>query len=84
MTTDDKTNMSRRTLLKAGAAASLTGLASGGVFAAGSDKPELETVKVGFIPLTDCASVVMAWPLWFKFIRIAMSFLAPPTPFWTP
>ena len=60
MTTDDKTNMSRRTLLKAGAAASLTGLASGGVFAAGSDKQELETVKVGFIPLTDCDSLVMA------------------------
>ncbi|HEU4777148.1 MAG TPA: ABC transporter substrate-binding protein, partial [Telluria sp.] len=65
MTTDDKTNLLRRTLIKAGAAASLTGLASGGVFAAGSDKPELETVKVGFIPLTDCASVVMASVLGF-------------------
>ncbi len=31
-----------------------------GVFAAGSDKPEKEEVKIGFIPLTDCASVVMA------------------------
>ncbi|MFL6659032.1 MAG: CmpA/NrtA family ABC transporter substrate-binding protein [Massilia sp.] len=60
MPTDDKTNTIRRSLLKAGAAASLTGLASGGVFAAGSDKPELDTVRVGFIPLTDCASVVMA------------------------
>ena len=65
MTTDHKTNVVRRTLLKAGAAASLTGLASGGVFAAGSDKPELDTVKVGFIPLTDCASVVMASVLGF-------------------
>ncbi len=65
MTTDDKTNVLRRTLLKTGAAASLTGLASGGVFAAGSDKPELDTVKVGFIPLTDCASVVMASVLGF-------------------
>jgi nitrate/nitrite transport system substrate-binding protein len=65
MTTDDTSNTLRRTLLKAGAAASLTGLASGGVFAAGSDKPELDTVKVGFIPLTDCASVVMASVLGF-------------------
>ncbi|CBA31425.1 hypothetical protein CTU_24110 [Cronobacter turicensis z3032] len=30
------------------------------MWAAGSDKPELETVRVGFIPLTDCAPVVMA------------------------
>ncbi|MES2016003.1 MAG: CmpA/NrtA family ABC transporter substrate-binding protein [Pseudomonadota bacterium] len=65
MSTDDKTNPTRRTLIKAGACATLTGLASGGVFAAGSDKPELDTVKVGFIPLTDCASVVMASVLGF-------------------
>lgn len=30
------------------------------VWAAGSDKPEKEEVKIGFIPLTDCASVVIA------------------------
>jgi nitrate/nitrite transport system substrate-binding protein len=30
------------------------------VYAQGSDKPEKEEVKIGFIPLTDCASVVMA------------------------
>jgi nitrate/nitrite transport system substrate-binding protein len=29
-------------------------------WAAGSDKPEKAEVKIGFIPLTDCASVVMA------------------------
>ena len=29
-------------------------------WAAGSDKPEKEEVKIGFIPLTDCASVIMA------------------------
>lgn len=29
-------------------------------WAAGSDKPEKTEIKVGFIPLTDCASVVMA------------------------
>lgn len=30
------------------------------VWAAGSDAPEKKEVRVGFIPLTDCASVVMA------------------------
>jgi nitrate/nitrite transport system substrate-binding protein len=30
------------------------------VWAAGSDAPEKSTVRVGFIPLTDCAPVVMA------------------------
>ena len=29
-------------------------------WAAGSDAPEKKEVKIGFIPLTDCASVVMA------------------------
>ena len=38
----------------------MLGLATGGAWAAGSDKPEKEEVKIGFIPLTDCASVVMA------------------------
>ncbi|WP_353154679.1 CmpA/NrtA family ABC transporter substrate-binding protein, partial [Herminiimonas fonticola] len=55
--------MTRRTVLKAGTALSASafgGLATQGVWAAGSDKPEKEEVKVGFIPLTDCASVVMA------------------------
>ena len=36
-----------------------------GVWAAGSDKPEKEEVRIGFIPLTDCASVVMASVLRF-------------------
>ena len=31
-----------------------------GAWAAGSDAPEIKEVKIGFIPLTDCASVVMA------------------------
>src|SRR5882757_7265813 len=31
-----------------------------GAWAAGSDAPEKTEVKVGFIPLTDCSSVVMA------------------------
>ena len=34
--------------------------ARAGAWVAGSDKPELDEVRVGFIPLTDCASVVMA------------------------
>jgi nitrate/nitrite transport system substrate-binding protein len=65
MTTDSTTNRARRAWLLAGAGVSLTGLASGGVWAAGSDKPEKEEVKIGFIPLTDCASVVMASVLGF-------------------
>ena len=58
----------RRTALKAGVALSAGAfgtLATRGVWAAGSDKPEKEEVKVGFIPLTDCASVVMASVLGF-------------------
>ena len=58
----------RRTVLKAGAAlgaGTFGTLATGGVWAAGSDKPEKEEVKVSFIPLTDCASVVMASVLGF-------------------
>ena len=35
------------------------------VYAAGSDAPEKTEVKIGFIPLTDCASVVMAAELGF-------------------
>ncbi|HTE16142.1 MAG TPA: CmpA/NrtA family ABC transporter substrate-binding protein [Burkholderiales bacterium] len=36
-----------------------------GAWAAGSDAPEKKEVKIGFIPLTDCASVVMASVLKF-------------------
>ncbi|HEX7984218.1 MAG TPA: ABC transporter substrate-binding protein, partial [Duganella sp.] len=43
----------------------MLGLSTGGVWAAGSDKPEKEEIKIGFIPLTDCASVVMASVLGF-------------------
>ena len=69
MTTHDRTtNMTRRTIIKAGtavAASAFGGLATQGVWAAGSDKPEKEEVRIGFIPLTDCASVVMASVLGF-------------------
>ncbi len=58
---DCKFSLTRRRLLAAGAATALSSYA----WAAGSDKPEKEEVKVGFIPLTDCASVVMASVLGF-------------------
>ncbi|MFT3720058.1 CmpA/NrtA family ABC transporter substrate-binding protein [Pseudorhodoferax sp.] len=44
----------------AGATALLGDLAARGAWAAGSDAPERKEVRIGFIPLTDCASVVMA------------------------
>ena len=65
-----KTKFSRRTVLQAAAAVVGPATAAGAlgvlpalraaVYAQGSDKPEKEEVKIGFIPLTDCASVVMA------------------------
>ena len=68
-TKETKTNLTRRSILKTGAAVTAAGafgaLATQGAWAAGSDKPEKEEVKVGFIPLTDCASVVMASVLGF-------------------
>ena len=60
------TMVSRRNFLKAGVATGLgaAGLVAPGLrhgaWAAGSDAPEKPEVKIGFIPLTDCASVVMA------------------------
>ena len=65
---ESKTNLTRRSIIKAGAAltaGAFGGLATGGAWAAGSDKPEKEEVRIGFIPLTDCASVVMASVLGF-------------------
>jgi nitrate/nitrite transport system substrate-binding protein len=57
--------LSRRTLLQAAGAGALGAALPGGAWAQGSDKPEKEEVKIGFIPLTDCASVVMASVLGF-------------------
>ncbi|MBU7574523.1 MAG: ABC transporter substrate-binding protein [Hydrogenophaga sp.] len=55
---------SRREFIKKGSAIGTAALFSTlghhGVWAAGSDAPEKTEVKIGFIPLTDCASVVMA------------------------
>src|SRR5262252_7887220 len=54
----------RRKFLRLATAGSLMSLVAATVrnaaWAAGSDAPEKKEVKVGFIPLTDCASVVMA------------------------
>ena len=57
-----KTRLSRRTVLQTAtvAAVGITPALRAAVWAQGSDKPEKEEVKIGFIPLTDCASVVMA------------------------
>ena len=63
-----QSRFSRRDFLRAGAvgigAAAFAGLIPPGIrsaaWAAGSDAPEKPNVKIGFIPLTDCASVVMA------------------------
>jgi nitrate/nitrite transport system substrate-binding protein len=54
----------RRAFLKQAGAAGIVGLIPAAVrsvaWAAGSDAPEKKEVKIGFIPLTDCSSVVMA------------------------
>ncbi|GAA4325265.1 CmpA/NrtA family ABC transporter substrate-binding protein [Pigmentiphaga soli] len=54
----------RRRLLGAAAGAGIMSLVDplvrAGAWAAGSDAPEKAEVRIGFIPLTDCASVVMA------------------------
>jgi len=62
-----ETPMSRRNVLQAATATALTIAPAlrAAVYAQGSDKPEKEEVKIGFIPLTDCASVVMASELGF-------------------
>ena len=56
--------MHKRDFLKATGAAALMSLVPEavrvGAWAAGSDAPEKKEVKIGFIPLTDCSSVVMA------------------------
>lgn len=65
---DQKSGMSRRRFLQgaavAGGAAGISGLVPGwlqrAAWAAGSDAPEKTDLTIGFIPLTDCASVVMA------------------------
>ncbi len=69
LTSSDPRVPARRDFLKkagsVSAATLLSSAGSGGAWAAGSDAPEKKEVKIGFIPLTDCASVVMASVLGF-------------------
>ena len=57
-------SLRRRDFLKNAGAAGLMSMVPEavrvGAWAAGSDAPEKKEVKIGFIPLTDCSSVVMA------------------------
>ena len=67
MTPAKDLTMTRRSLLQTAAAGALVidPALRAAVYAQGSDKPEKEEVRIGFIPLTDCASVVMASVLGF-------------------
>ena len=67
-------NSGRRNFLLSGTAAAVgtaaaLGMGTLGVsrsaWAAGSDKPELTEVKIGFIPLTDCAPIAVAAAMGF-------------------
>ena len=63
-----RTKLSRRTVLQAAASrrrGHYRPRLRSAVYAQGSDTPEKEEVRIGFIPLTDCASVVMASVLGF-------------------
>ncbi|MFZ2815540.1 MAG: ABC transporter substrate-binding protein, partial [Rhodoferax sp.] len=57
-----KPGLSRRAVLQTAAvgAIGINPALRAAVYAAGSDAPEKTEVRIGFIPLTDCASVVMA------------------------
>jgi nitrate/nitrite transport system substrate-binding protein len=55
----------RRDFIQRSAAAAVASAVAPRAFAAGSDAPEKKEVRIGFIPLTDCASVVMASVLKF-------------------
>ena len=60
----ETTSAKRRDLIKVAGAAGIMSLVPAAVrnnaWAAGSDAPETKELKIGFIPLTDCSSVVMA------------------------
>ncbi len=66
---DNGCDTGRRGFIKAVGGASLLGLIPAGLhsaaWAAGSDAPEKTEVRVGFIPLTDCASVAVAAAMGF-------------------
>jgi nitrate/nitrite transport system substrate-binding protein len=62
-------NFLKTTIASAFGAAAMTNLVPEGfrstAWAAGSDAPEITEVKVGFIPLTDCAPIVVAAEMGF-------------------
>ena len=64
ITSATDTNPTRRTLIKSIGSASILSLidpmVKAGAWAAGSDAPEKTDVKISFIALTDCSSVIMA------------------------
>ena len=62
MTESHKSSLSRRNVLQAAAvgAVGISPALRAVAYAQGSDAPEKKEVKIGFIPLTDCASIVMA------------------------
>ncbi len=64
-----ESGVNRRQWMKAAASLGVMSLVDplvrAGAWAAGSDAPEKTEIKIGFIPLTDCASVVMASVLGF-------------------
>lgn len=62
-----KSSLTRRSVLQAAAvgAVGVSPALRAVVHAQGSDAPEKKEVKIGFIPLTDCASIVMASVLGF-------------------
>ena len=57
-----KTHLGRRAILQSAAVGvvAVSPALRAVVYAQGSDAPEKKEVKIGFIPLTDCASIVMA------------------------
>ena len=62
MTNLVKTHLGRRAILQSAAVGvvAVSPALRAVVYAQGSDAPEKKEVKIGFIPLTDCASIVMA------------------------
>src|SRR5574341_42345 len=68
-TSKHQNGLTRRDVIKAGGVTALGVLLAGlpplrgGLFAGTGDAPEVTKLKIGFIPLTDCGSVVMAYEL---------------------
>ena len=79
-----RTKLSRRTVLQAAAvgAVGISPALRSAVWAQGSDAPEKKEVKIGFIPLTDCASR-SSWPrCWASTRSTASRSSRPRKPVW--